>query len=312
MKLLDFNFFPGWTRKSITFTIDDGNIAMDEKFLSIVKPAGIIGTFNLCTSLKKTMTAEDYRAFYRGYEIANHCHRHPHAFSTTNHPEIADEPFDEATANTEKAYRTEEDGFYRIYGKHANSWNYYIATEDKYMEYVDVCNKLLEEVFGDGSVKDFVWPFGDQNNPALTQRLIDYGFRSIRATGDVGDTTGFALPADRMRWSYNAHHKTLLENAAKYAAFPDDGELKFFAFGVHSIDFERDEKWDDLKEFCRLYGNRPEEYWYASVGDILAYEDAVKALTVTDTAVRNDSDIDLFIKIDGVRARLWAHSSIEI
>lgn len=312
MKQLDFNFYPGWVRKSMTFTIDDGNIAMDEKFLSIVKPAGIIGTFNLCTPLKKTMTAEDYRAFYRGYEIANHCHRHPSAFSPKRHPEIADEPFDEATADPAKAYRTEEDGFYRVRALHNNSWNYYIATEDKYMEYTALCNDILEDVFGKGTVKDFVWPFGDQCNPDLTQRLIDSGFRSIRATGDVSDKTGFALPANRMCWSYNAHHNTLLANAEKYEAYPDDGELKFFAFGVHSIDFERDGKWDDLKEFCRLYGNRPEDYWYASVGEILDYEDAVKSLTVTETAVRNDSAVNLFIKIDGVRTRLWAHSEIAL
>lgn len=312
MKMTDFHFYPGWTRKAITFTIDDGNIAMDEKFLSIVKPAGVIGTFNLCTSLKKTMTAEDYRAFYRGYEIANHCHRHPHAFSESRNPAIAEEAFDEATADQTKAYRTDDEGFYRIYSPRANSWNYYIATEDKYMDYVALCNGILEDVFGAGTVKDFVWPFGDQQNPALTQRLIDYGFRSIRITGDVSDSTGFALPADRTRWSYNAHHKTLLENAAKYEAYPDDGELKFFAFGVHSIDFERDGIWDDLKEFCRLYGNRPKDYWYASVGDILDYEDAVKALRIENDKITNDSNVDLYVKIDGEKVVVPAHTSYSI
>ena len=38
MKQIDFQFFPGWTRKAITFTIDDGNVFMDRKFLEIVKP----------------------------------------------------------------------------------------------------------------------------------------------------------------------------------------------------------------------------------------------------------------------------------
>lgn len=312
MKKVDVNFYPGWTRKSITFTIDDGNLAMDEKFLDIVKPAGIIGTFNLCTPLKKGVCAEEYRKFYRGYEITNHCHRHPSAFSPTRHPEIADEPFDEETADPSKAYRTDEEGFYRVRALHNNSWNYYIATEDKYMEYVALCNDLLENVFGKDTVKDFVWPFGDQRNPALTQRLIDYGFRSIRATGDVGDATGFALPADRMHWSYNAHNRTLLEIAAKYDNYPDDGELKFFAFGVHSIDFDRDGNWDDLKVFCDKYGNRPEDFWYASVGDILDYEDAVKALVICDTEIRNNSDVDLYIMIDGVRKRLMAHSVIAL
>ena len=285
---------------------------MDEKFLGIVKPAGIKGTFNLCTSLRKNMTADDYRAFYHGYEIANHCHRHPSAFSPSRQPAIADEPFDEATADPSKAYRTEEEGFYRVHATHRDSWNYYIATEDKYMEYVDLCNRILEEVFGNGTVKDFVWPFGDQNNPDLTQRLIDYGFRSIRATGDVDDRTGFALPADRMCWSYNAHHKTLLQIAKKYADYPDDNTLKFFCFGVHSIDFENSANWEDLQVFCNLYGNRPEEYWYAPVGDIFDYEDAVKALRYTENSVYNDSNLDIYALLDGKRIILPAHASLSL
>lgn len=308
MKHVDVNFFPGWVRKAVSFTIDDGNIPMDEKFLSIVRPAGILGTFNLCTPLKKNMTAEDYRAFYRGYEIANHCHRHPHAFTKNRNPALANEPFDEATADTSLAYPMDEEGFYRIYTR---NWNYYIATDDKYVEYVDRCTAILEEYFGKGSVKDFVWPFGEQDNAALMERLAASGFRSIRATGDVGDTTGFALPADRMHWSYNAHHRTLLEVAAHYDAYPDDGELKLFCFGVHSIDFERDGNWDDLVEFCQKFGNRT-DLWYASMGDVFDYEDAVKALTVTEDSVLNPSPIDLYLTVDGERHVLRAHSTLSL
>ncbi|MBQ7336253.1 MAG: polysaccharide deacetylase family protein [Clostridia bacterium] len=309
MKRLDANLYPGWTRKAVSFTIDDGNLAMDEKFLTIVKPAGVIGTFNLCTPLKKGVSAEEYRRFYHGYEIANHCHRHPFPFAENRQPQISDVLFDETTADPTLAYRTEEDGFYRI---HTRNWNYFVATDDKYMEFVDRCTAELETVFGSGAVKDFVWPFGEQKNPALMQRLINHGFRSIRATGDIRDKTGFALPADRMHWSYNAHHKNLLEVAKLYEAYPDDGNLKFFCFGVHSIDFERDGKWDELKEFCAKYGNRPEDYWYAPVGDIFDYEDAVKALIVTDTAVCNPSEVDLFVKIDSVRKCLRAHSELSL
>ena len=41
-------YFPGFTRKSVTFSIDDGNLVLDKKFISIVAPYGIKGTFNLC------------------------------------------------------------------------------------------------------------------------------------------------------------------------------------------------------------------------------------------------------------------------
>ena len=79
-KRVDLNFFPGWTRKSVTFTIDDGNIPMDTKFLEIVRPAGILGTFNLCSHWMDKMSPEEYREFYRGYEIANHCKYHPQVY----------------------------------------------------------------------------------------------------------------------------------------------------------------------------------------------------------------------------------------
>ena len=75
--VIDTAYFPGWTRKSFTFTIDDGNLEMDRRFLDIVKPRGILGTFNLCTPKFNELSAEGYRDFYRGYEIANHCKDHP-------------------------------------------------------------------------------------------------------------------------------------------------------------------------------------------------------------------------------------------
>ena len=72
-------YFPGFTRKSVTFSIDDGNIDFDKPFLDILKPAGIKGTFNLTEP--RRLTPEEYRAFYEGYEIANHCQHHPMCFA---------------------------------------------------------------------------------------------------------------------------------------------------------------------------------------------------------------------------------------
>ena len=90
----------------------------------------------------------------------------------------------------------------------------------------------------------------------------------------------------------------------KYEAYPDDGELKFFAFGVHAIDFERDARWDDLKTFAAKYGNRPDTYWYASVEDIFDYEEAVKSLTVTDTSITNPTKITVYFELDGEKFTL--------
>lgn len=315
MKQIDLNFYPNWTRKAITFTIDDGNVKLDKKFMDIVKPAGIKGTFNLCTPLRTSIAREDFPAFYNGYEIANHCYRHPMAFTEKTKREIKNELFDAETADPNFAYLTEEENLYRVAYFIPNNpkarWSH-VATDEKYLACVEECQKELEEVFGKGSVRSFVWPYGEQKNERVIEMLKACGFQSIRKTGCVKGTTGYALPADRSEWSYNANYPCMEETAAEFAAYPDDGELKFYCFGVHSHDFENADRWDVLIDFCEKYGNRPEDFWYASVGEIFDYEDAVKAVEITDTEIINHSNIHLCIKIDGVRKTLYANSSIAL
>ena len=311
MKQIDLNFFPGWVRKSITFTIDDGNMKLDRKFLDITEPAGLKGTFNINPPLKRG-TPGEYAAFYKGYENANHCKYHPMAF-TPKMPvrPVSDDIFDKATADPAYLYRAEEENLYWGCEVPRNRW-WHVATDEKYLACSLDATEELEAIFGKGSIKDFVWPFGAQQNEAVFEGLKKQGFRSIRKTGNVMDSTGFALPADRMAWSYNANNTCMEEVGAKYESYPDDGELKFFAFGVHSHDFENANCWEVLIDFCEKYGNRPDTFWYASVGEIFDYEDAVKAVQITEDKIINPSPVDLYIKIDGEKVELKANSEINI
>ena len=170
----------------------------------------------------------------------------------------------------------------------------------------------LEDVFGKGKIRGYVWPCGLQYNDKVIEAVKNYGFQAVRKTGCIEDSTNFALPADRMMWSYNANYKDMTEVAEKYETWPDDGELKFFCFGVHSHDFENAGRWDVLIDFCAKYGNRPNDFWYASVGEILDYEDAVKAVVVNDSEIVNPSNIDLYIKIDGEPKILPANARISL
>jgi adenosylcobinamide amidohydrolase len=100
--------------------------------------------------------------------------------------------------------------------------------------------------------------------------------------------------------------------AESFEALPDDGELKFFCFGVHSIDYEKADKWGDLLEFAKTYGARPEDYFYATIADIYDYAKATKSVEITDTGIKNPTKIDLYIKIDGRRHILKAGRSIRL
>ena len=309
---IDVNFFPGWTRKSVTFTIDDGNVKYDKMFLDIVKPAGILGTFNLCSHIFSSFTPEGYRDFYRGYEIANHCKYHPIVFDDGMPYTVADEPFDPLTSldytpENPVVYKNSVEGTYRIHHHikriKPDGW-YTVATPGYYIKYIDDCKAELETVFGEGSVRGFVWPCYKQTNSEVIAHLKSKGYYGIRKTGQLLDSTCFALPEDRMDWTYTAGGVNLLSAMELYENYPDDGNLKFFCFGLHAVDYERDNKWDDLRLFAEKYGNRPEDYYYASNADIFDYEDAVKKIEIIEPEIKNPSEISLYIKVDGARVIL--------
>ena len=84
-----------------------------------------------------------------------------------------------------------------------------------------------------------------------------------------------------------------------YEAYPDDGNLKFFAFGVHSWDFERDNNWHLLEEFAAKYGNRPNDYWYATIGEIFDYESCIKQLRIDEDGIYNPTESSVYVSVDG-------------
>ena len=64
------------------------------------------------------------------------------------------------------------------------------------------------------------------------------------------------------------------------------------------MDFERQNKWDALKAFARDYGNRPNDFWYASVTEIFEYEDAMNSIVLQDGKIINPTDKELYVSVD--------------
>ena len=311
--IIDKNYFPGWVRKSVSFTIDDGNVDMDKKFIDIVRPAGVKGTFNLCYSDR--MSPEEYREMYSGFEISNHVIYHPEIFVPGTPYIFSDEPFNKETADYKTVYPHPEvkDAYLvsgQYYGINPDRW-LLIVYPERYNELMDETTEKLNAIFGKGAVRSFVWPFGQQVD---YEKVLDHvekiGFYGARDAG--WPVKSFSLPSNRLCWKYCAMENDFVEVMEKYEALPDDGELKFFSFGVHSIDYERERKWDDLQYFCDKFGNRPEDYFYGTIGDIFDYEDAIKELKVTDTEIQNSSDLTLYLTVDGKRVTVAPKSTLKI
>ena len=99
---------------------------------------------------------------------------------------------------------------------------------------------------------------------------------------------------------------------ARYVDYPDDGELKFFCLGGHSIDFERGGNFADLELFARTFGNQPEKYYTAGVDEIFRYHLATKSLIVTDTYIDNPSDMDIYLIIDGEKMIIRSKTKLDL
>ncbi len=312
---IDTNYFPGFVRKAVTFTLDDGLI-YDETLLNILKPAGIRGTFNICNTDR--ITKEAYLSLYEGYEIANHHILHTTAmregfdYSGVNFSDSflpAEEERDNSVIykHSMKVDGEAVDGFYYVhyslYGSTAG-WHP-LASDETYIKYLTLTEDKIESVFGEGSVVGFAYPHGSLNE-SVKERIKELGYLYARKTGNLKDSTGFALPSDRFAWTYNADHNCLLEVMEKFDKAADDGSLKMFAFGVHAKDFETYSKWEDLRTFADMYGNRADDFFYATNREIFEYEDAVKALVITDDSIRNPSGVDVFITVDQVKTLIPA------
>ncbi len=309
-------YFPGFVKKSLSFTIDDGNIKWDKVFLDIMSPYGFVGTFNLISSNMRYFSDKEgsYTEFYKGHEIANHCKYHPFLIKEGMSERIAESYYDKETADPEYLYRDRENPsliWFAMNKADKGSFRQCVSFND-YLKYVDEGKAELEAIFGKGSVKGFVYPYGWQRNEELDREIAKRGYQSIRRTGNRLDLDNFAIPKNRMAWSYNASCNDLLELAEKYDSLAEDGELKFFCFGVHSVDFEREGKWEDLKTYAEKYGNRADDFWYASVGDIMSYEDKINALTVKEKSVTNPTDTPLYLKIDGKEIILQPNQTYRI
>ena len=63
-----------------------------------------------------------------------------------------------------------------------------------------------------------------------------------------------------------------------------------------------------LEEFAKNYGNRPEDFWYATNRQIFEYEDAVNALEIYVDKIVNPSSVDLFVTVDGKKTVIRASS----
>ena len=89
----------------------------------------------------------------------------------------------------------------------------------------------------------------------------------------------FTLPSDPMEWHATCHHDDpkLMEYAEFFANFRQKQYLKLMYVWGHSYEFDDNDNWDVIENFCKYMGGR-DDIWYATNIEIIDYMDAAKHL----------------------------------
>lgn len=254
--------YPGGLAKAITFSYDDG-VEQDIRLVEIFNKYGMKGTFNINTG----SFAEEGHVYPKGqvhrrmtkkqtYELfANSPHEV--AVHTLNHPFLEQLP------------------------------------TNMVLEEVLSDRKNIEEMFGK-PIRGMAYPFGTTSD-AVVEALRLCGIVYSRTTQF---TRSFELPKDNwLRLPATCHHNSpaLNELANKFInENPTRAPWLFYVWG-HSYEFESDNNWDLIENFCEKVGNKS-DVWYATNIEIFDYITAYNSLifSVTGDMVYNPTSTEVF------------------
>lgn len=158
----------------------------------------------------------------------------------------------------------------------------------------------LEELVG-YVVRGHAYPFGD-STPEMRQLFSGLGIAYGRT---VSCRTDFALPEDPMVWQPTCRHKDpkLMDYARYFAEYKSPHYLKLMYVWGHSYEFDEEDNWEIIREFCRFMGGR-EDIWYATNIEIIDYLKVLKELqyTASGDMVYNPSVSSAWLEADGLGA----------
>jgi len=247
-----FNRFPNGSKKALTMSYDDGNIA-DRRLVEIFNKYGIKGTFHLNSGRfgkYDNIEAEEVGELYRGHEVS--CHTVTHPFPT-------------------------------------------IMPREKMLSEILDDRINLEKLCG-YPVRGMSYPYGLYDDNVVNV----FSSAGIEYSRTVDSTNRFSLPTDYMRWHPTCHHSH--DIMQKLNDFENDNSTmpKLFYIWGHSYEFDRNDNWNIIEDFCAAAGNRGDEFWYATNIEIVDYLNALKALRFTANCdkVYNPSCIKCVISAD--------------
>lgn len=171
-------------------------------------------------------------------------------------------------------------------------------------------NRRILEPLAGYPLRGMSYPFGDFNESVvglLRSLGVEYS-RTTRATGR------FDVPDDFLTWDPTCHHNGIGNLWDKFLSdrYPSRKPRLFYLWG-HSFEFDREDNWDVIENFCAQAGGR-DDIWYATNIEIVDYINALRGLRFSAdwSMVQNISAQDVYISVDDAPVKVPARSIIRL
>ncbi|MGN1367395.1 MAG: polysaccharide deacetylase family protein [Aristaeellaceae bacterium] len=168
----------------------------------------------------------------------------------------------------------------------------------------------LEAMFG-GLVRGLAYPFGTYSDAAV---------EVLKATGvayarTVHSTNNFCIPNNWLLLHPTCHHNapnlpelcdSFLNDKAPF------GSKLFYLWG-HSYEFESDNNWQVIEDFCQKMGGR-DDIWYATNIEIVDYVNACRAIRASadGKTLHNPTATPVWAEVDGKAVCIGAGETLRV
>ncbi len=161
----------------------------------------------------------------------------------------------------------------------------------------------LEKITG-YPVRGFAYPYGAYDE-RVKSMLAKYGIIYARTTNPAGKRL---VPVyDPLEFNAQTHHRgDLPALAKKYRDYQGwGGVLTMCTVWGHSYEFDRQNNWEVIENFCKEMANRP-DIWYATNGEIFGYLEACRQVrtTLDGSVLINPTATTIYLCVDGKQLTL--------
>lgn len=265
--------YPGGKSKAFNISYDDG-VLQDIRFVELLNKYGLKGTFNLNSGLMEQEFAWVHECGMTVKRLS------PSAAAGLYH-------------GHEVACHTRSHPYMDHY------------SEDQIMEEIASDRESLERLFG-CQVAGYATPF---------YYFSDLVAKCVRSCGleyaRISETDlSYAPRTDYYRWKGGAFHESPELEGYVEGFLRTDEELAFCQIVGHSYDLDVFDMWDRIESILKAV-RECEDVWPATHIELVRYLRRMEKAEITREYVRNNSDSDLWFRVDGKTVMLHPVETID-